>query len=101
MRVNDSVVDRQKMFRDVPSSSVCDSRIKETNICNNNLDTNIEYIEAGRPFKSVCFYCKKDRKQNKGKQQNLHSSKDEKLYKKIIEWMEKLNNDDLLQYIID
>lgn len=89
------------MLGDVASRSVCDSSINEANICDNNPDTNIEYVEAGQQFKNVCFYCDKDRKQNKGKQQNLHSSKDAKLYQKIIEWMEKLNNDVLLQKIID
>lgn len=88
------------IVRECSEMSVCDSSINETNICDNNHDTNIEYVETSQQFKNVCFYCDKDRKQNNSKQQNLHSSKDAKLYQKIIEWMEKFNNDVLLQKII-
>lgn len=70
------------------------------NVFNEIPDTSIEDIGTDRQLKNVCFFCDKDRKQNKGKQQNLYSSNYAKLYDKIIEWMEKLNNEELLQKII-
>ncbi|KAL3288194.1 hypothetical protein HHI36_002644, partial [Cryptolaemus montrouzieri] len=94
-----SSLDYQTTLGDVDSSSTCDLSINETNICDDIPDTNTDGIETGRQLKNVCLYCDKDRKQNKGKQQNLHSSNDTKLYQKIIEWMEKLNNVELLQKI--
>ena len=96
-----SSLDSQTMLGDIASSSICDLSINETNVCDDNPDANIEYVETGRELKNVCFYCNKDRKQNKGKQQNLHSSNDITLYQKIIEWMVKLNNEELLQKIND
>lgn len=45
------------------------------------------------------FFCGKDRKQSKGKQQTLHSSNDAKIYQKIAEWMTKLSNQELLDEI--
>ncbi|CAF4875158.1 unnamed protein product [Pieris macdunnoughi] len=71
----------------------------ETNAFNEIPNTNIEDVGKDRQLKNVCFFCDKERKQNKGKQQNLHSSPDAKLYDKIIDWMEKLNNKELLQKI--
>lgn len=92
-------LDSQTTLEDVASSSTCDLSINETNVFNEIPDTNIEDIGKERQLKNVCFFCDKDRKQNKGKQQNLYSSNDAKLYDKIIEWMEKLNNEELLQKI--
>lgn len=94
-----SNLDNQTTLEDVASSSTCDISINETNVFNEIPDTNIEDIGKERQLKNVCFFCDKDRKQNKGKQQNLYSSNDAKLYDKIIEWMEKLNNENLLQKI--
>ena len=45
------------------------------------------------------YFYDKDRKQTKGKQQNLHSSNDTKIYEKISGWMEKLSDEELLQKI--
>ncbi|KAK0176842.1 hypothetical protein PV328_000944 [Microctonus aethiopoides] len=84
---------------DVATSSNCGLIINESNVCDDIFDINIEEIDTGRQVKNVCFYCNKDRKQNKSKQQNLHSSNDAKHYQKIIEWMDKLNNEELLQKI--
>lgn len=81
------------------SSSIIHSSINENSSCNEISDTNIDDIETDRPCNNVCFFCDKDRKQNKGKQQSLHSSNDEKLYEKIIKWMQELSNEQLLQKI--
>lgn len=56
-------------------------------------------IETNSGVKRVCFFCGKDRKQSKGKQQTLHSSNDANIYKKIAEWMTKLSNQELLDKI--
>ncbi|KAL3267131.1 hypothetical protein HHI36_011271 [Cryptolaemus montrouzieri] len=79
-----SSLDYQTTLGDVDSSSTCDLSINETNICDDIPDTNTDGIETGRQLKNVCLYCDKDRKQNKGKQQNLHSSNDTKLYQKLL-----------------
>ncbi|KPJ19879.1 hypothetical protein RR48_02307 [Papilio machaon] len=86
-----SNLDSQTTLEDVASSSTCDLSINETHVFNEIPDTNIEDIGKERQLKNVCFFCDKDRKQNKGKQQNLYSSNDAKLYDKIIDG---LNQDD-------
>lgn len=63
------------------------------------LDTEVNTSKSNSNIKRVCFFCGKDRKQSKGKQQTLHSSHDAKIYKKIAEWMTKLNNQELLDRI--
>ncbi|KAK4875311.1 hypothetical protein RN001_011733 [Aquatica leii] len=93
-----SSLDSQTTLDVAASSSTCDLSINENASCNEISDTNIEDIETGRQL-NISFFCDKDRKQNKRKQQNLHSSNDAKLYDKIIEWMQKLNNEQLLQKI--
>lgn len=96
-----SSLDSQTIVGNIASSSTCNLSINESNVCDNTTDANIENLETGRQLKNVCFYCNKDRKQNKGKQQTLHSSNDIKLYEKIIEWLKKLDNEELLQRIND
>uniref|UniRef100_A0A2H1WQY2 SFRICE_024034 n=1 Tax=Spodoptera frugiperda TaxID=7108 RepID=A0A2H1WQY2_SPOFR len=54
-------------------------------------------IETNSNVKQICFFfCGKDRKQSKGKQQTLYSSNDTNIYKNIAEWMKKLSNQELL-----
>lgn len=73
-------------------SSNFDVNIQQTDFFNEIPETGSD-TETGSEVKSVCFFCGKDRKQNKGKQQSLHSSNNAKIYEKIIEWMKKLNNE--------
>ncbi|CAG5071463.1 Protein of unknown function, partial [Cotesia congregata] len=60
-----SNLDSQTTLEDVASSSTCDLSINETNVFNEIPDTNIEDIGKERQLKNVCFFCDKDRKQNK------------------------------------
>lgn len=60
---------------------------------------NVVNVETNSNLQRICFFCGKDRKQSKGKQQTLHSSSDAKIYKKISEWMTKLSNQKLLDKI--
>ncbi|KAK0180597.1 hypothetical protein PV327_002963 [Microctonus hyperodae] len=81
--------------------------INKTNVSTDDINFSSESINETPVFetsaieKSVCFYCEKNRKQVKRKQQTLHSSKDEKIYKKIENWMIELNNVELLKKIND
>ncbi|CAB3237041.1 unnamed protein product [Arctia plantaginis] len=73
-----SNLDSQTTLEDVASSSTCDLSINETNDFNEIPDTNIEDIGKERQLKNVCFFCDKDRKQNKGQ-----------IYEDLLEYQNK------------
>lgn len=87
--LSNTAVDVSKILPDNTSqNSQTEVVIQEIDTSNAIIEPeSVVNIETNSGVKRVCFFCGKDRKQSKGKQQTLHSSNDANIYKKIAEWM--------------
>jgi len=95
-------VSERVSYDDTSLSPCTDSNTQETNSCP-EIPPIVDHQSTDTSLgnKRVCFFCKKDRKQFKGKQQSLHSFNDVKMYDKITEWVTKFQNQELLRKIND
>ncbi|GFY48486.1 hypothetical protein TNIN_456241 [Trichonephila inaurata madagascariensis] len=86
------------LAEDIPSTSYSTALLPNTPIDVSESEDR-ESRNTSFDNKIICFFCGRDRKQIKGKQQSLHSSNDAKVYEKITEWVTKLQNQELLHTI--